>query len=456
MEGPAGFQLAPSGGSGPQHILCCECGVAIEPNPAAMCVNCIRAHVDITEGIPKQAILYFCRSCERYLSPPSAWIACSLESRELLALCLKRLRGLGKVRLVDAGFIWTEPHSKRVKVKLTVQKEIFSGAILQQIFVVEYVVNNQMCDQCHRREANDSWNAVVQVRQKVRHKKTFFFLEQLIIKHSAHTQTIKIQAMNDGIDFFFASKSDAKRMLEFLQAVVPVRYKTSERLISHDIHTNSFNYKFTFSVEIVPICKDDIVCLSPQLARQCGNISPLLICDRVGTTLHFVDPFTLQHTEISADKYWRSPFNTICGYRQMTEFVVLDIDPLYGQDNARYLMADVVLARVSDFGVNDTQLFTKTHLGHILQPGDNVWGFDLHRSNVNDEYANKLDPARLPDVKPLRVSLTTFHHMNVSLIVALAHFLHDPITPLFYFPCAAHPISAHPVAVVDSCQEELL
>ena len=69
----------------------------IEPNPTAMCVNCLRLREDITEGIPKQAQLYFCRNCERYLSPPAAWIRCDLESRELLALCLKRLKGLSKV-----------------------------------------------------------------------------------------------------------------------------------------------------------------------------------------------------------------------------------------------------------------------------------------------------------------------------------------------------------------------
>lgn len=60
----------------------------------------------------------------RYLQPPSAWVSCALESRELLAICLKKLKGLNKVHLVDAGFVWTEPHSKRVKVKLTVQKEV--------------------------------------------------------------------------------------------------------------------------------------------------------------------------------------------------------------------------------------------------------------------------------------------------------------------------------------------
>lgn len=31
---------------------------------------------------------------------------------------------LSKVRLIDAGFVWTEPHSKRIKLKLTIQKEV--------------------------------------------------------------------------------------------------------------------------------------------------------------------------------------------------------------------------------------------------------------------------------------------------------------------------------------------
>ena len=65
-----------------------------------------------------------CVRVHRYLQPPSAWVSCVLESRELLSLCLKKLKGLSKVHLVDAGFVWTEPHSKRIKVKLTVQKEV--------------------------------------------------------------------------------------------------------------------------------------------------------------------------------------------------------------------------------------------------------------------------------------------------------------------------------------------
>lgn len=92
------------------------------------CVNCLRNTVDITESVPKQATVNFCRNCERYLSPPQNWLPAELESRELLAICLRRLKGLKEVRLIDAGFIWTEPHSKRLRVKLTVQKEVRRGS----------------------------------------------------------------------------------------------------------------------------------------------------------------------------------------------------------------------------------------------------------------------------------------------------------------------------------------
>ena len=87
---------------------------------------------------------------------------------------------MNKVKLVYAGFIWTEPHSKRLKVKLTIQKEVFSGAILQQSFVVEYGIVDRLCDVCSRAAANtDQWVASVQIRQKVEHKRTFLFLEQV-------------------------------------------------------------------------------------------------------------------------------------------------------------------------------------------------------------------------------------------------------------------------------------
>lgn len=49
--------------------LCCTCGTPIPPNPANMCVACLRTQVDISEGIPKQVTVHFCKQCERFVLP---------------------------------------------------------------------------------------------------------------------------------------------------------------------------------------------------------------------------------------------------------------------------------------------------------------------------------------------------------------------------------------------------
>lgn len=51
------------------------------------------------------------------------------------------------------------------------------------------------CCALGRMEAKDTWSAVIQLRQKVPHKKTFFYLEQLIIKHRAHRDCINIKSL---------------------------------------------------------------------------------------------------------------------------------------------------------------------------------------------------------------------------------------------------------------------
>jgi len=72
----------------------------------------------------------------RYLQPPSEWISCALESRELLSLCLKKLKGLNRVKLVDAGFVWTEPHSKRIKVCCYTQ---YFKLVVSLLFYYQYL-----------------------------------------------------------------------------------------------------------------------------------------------------------------------------------------------------------------------------------------------------------------------------------------------------------------------------
>lgn len=401
------MEYIPSAHDSQQAILCAECGTVIEPNGANLCIGCLRNSVDITEGIPKESSVNFCKGCDRWLSPPTAWVAAQPESRELLSICLKKIaKPLSRVRLISANFLWTEPHSRRIKLKIIIQKEILANTVLQQTFVLTLVVQGGQCPQCTRLAAKNTWRAAVQVRQKVDHKRTFLYLEQLILKHNAHRDTISINEKRDGLDFFYADRNSAIKMVEFLAGVVPVRSKSSEQLLSSDTHSNTANYKFTYSVEIVPICKDDLVAIPRSLARQWGNISPLTICSRVGNSMHLMDPMTLQHTDVSSSVYWRTPFDSLATVADLVEFIVLDCEPS-GPTRGKWVLADaqVTLANgqgqqqdEDGMGGDDGIYHTRTHLGAILQPGDTVLGYHLTKANFNNDVFESLEAHTIPDV----------------------------------------------------------
>jgi nonsense-mediated mRNA decay protein 3 len=105
-----------------------------------------------------------------------------------------------------------------------------------------------------------------------------------------------------------------------------VRVKKSSELISQDSHTAKKSFKFTFSVELIPICKDDLVALPISLAKQAGNISPLSICYKIGTSVYLLDPTTLQTADISSPIYWRAPFGALAEAKDLVEFIVMDCE----------------------------------------------------------------------------------------------------------------------------------
>lgn len=200
------------------------------PNPSNTCASCLASKADVTRGISTEATLHQCRGCQRWHQEAGKWIACELESRELMTLCLKNVSGLNKakgrgeqIRLVDAAWIWTEPHSMRLKVRLTIQKEVQTGTILQQTVVVEFMVRNQQCVECQAAFRQGSWRSLVQVRQRVSHKRTFLYLEQLILKHGAHRGCLSVETFRDGMDFYFPEKGKAARFISFLDNVVPIK-----------------------------------------------------------------------------------------------------------------------------------------------------------------------------------------------------------------------------------------
>lgn len=190
--------------------------------------------------------------------------------------------------------------------------------------------------------------------------------------------------------------------------------KSSEQLLSTDTHSNTSSYKFTYSIEIAPICKDDLICLPQKQARSLSNISPLTLCTRVGNALHLLDPSTLQSVDVSAPVYWRAPFEALAGVTDLVEFTVLDIEPS-GPVRGKWVLADAQVAVNAAFhssgpgdvssmdfdneeGTLDQIYHTRTHLGGILQPGDTVLGYHLTHANFNSDAFAALPSSRVPDI----------------------------------------------------------
>lgn len=120
---------------------------------------------------------------------------------------------------------------------------------------------------CKKSYTHNTWRASVQVRQKVPHKRTFLYLEQLILKNGAHKDTVNIKEAKDGLDFFFAQRNHAEKMVDFLCSVVPCKTKKSQELISMDIHTSTKSYKSVPNIDHQGLFNSNLISL--------GSPSPL-------------------------------------------------------------------------------------------------------------------------------------------------------------------------------------
>jgi len=351
-------------------------------------------------------------------------MGCELESRELMSLCLQNVAGLNKaqggkngekVRLIDAGWIWTEPHSMRLKIRLTVQKEVQLGTILQQSFVVVFVIRNQQCTECQAEFRQGVWRSLVQVRQRVGHKRTFLYLEQLILKHGAHRGSLNIETFRDGMDFYFPDKGKAARFITFLENVVPIKVKTSKKLIGTDDKSNISNFKHTNLVEICTLCKDDLLYLPPRTARNLGNITRLVLVKNVTNVIHLIDPLTGQTAQMNGEAFWRDPIRPVitAARSRFVRCVVLGKDPIpvpvanvskrTATRRNRNKLALLTVAKEVDLGVNDVTVEESSHVGYLMNAGDVAVGYDLRDVQfVDDEAEVARANGKLPDVVVLR------------------------------------------------------
>ena len=105
---------------------------------------------------------------------------------------------------------------------MRIQKEVLNEVILEHVFF-EYAYQAHMCEHCIRVQSNLDHNVVVmQLRKHVSHKRTFFYLEKLILKHGVAAQADDVKQVHKNVDFFFANKIHASKFMSFLGNVVPI------------------------------------------------------------------------------------------------------------------------------------------------------------------------------------------------------------------------------------------
>ncbi|CAJ1343495.1 unnamed protein product [Effrenium voratum] len=282
----------------------------------------------------------------------------------------------------------------RIRVKITVQKEVAQSSVLQQTMVIEFQIVNQQCEDCQKSFTPHCYNAIVQVRQKVPHRRTFCYLEQLILKSDAHAKVTSLKETREGLDFYFETKSHAQRFADFVEAHVPTKTKQSRHLISHDANSNTFNFKYTIMCDLAPICVDDVVHVPKGQSAALNGAPPLMLCHKVTNAIRLVDPLSLRSYDIPTPEYWKRPVHSVCRREHLTEYVVLNVEPVEKAEagsaarhnlpgRGKMSLADVEIARACDLGVNDDRIIVRSHLGGFLRPGGRVMGYDLRTVNVS-------------------------------------------------------------------------
>jgi len=199
------------------------------------------------------------------------------------------------------------------------------------------------------------------------------------------------------------------RFVSFLEDVVPMKVKSSKKLIGTDDKSNISNYKYTNLVEICTLCKDDLLFLPEKLARTIGNISRLVLVKNISNVIRVIDPLSGQTANIESDAYWREPFRPIitAARTRLTRFVVLGKEAVFLERNhskravakkQRSKLAFLTAAREADLGTNDSQMEERSHLGYLMKSGDICVGYDLTDAQLVDDEAEDLRTmGKLPD-----------------------------------------------------------
>ncbi len=174
-------------------ILCPLCGLKFIPEASNICPACTLSSLDNQNLLSAGEQLNLCTYCQRYERPP--WINCERQSAQLLAILMKKIKGLGKMQIKDAKFVWTQPHSKRIRIKIEFIRIINESTKVKQTEVVEFVEKYTQCNDCKKQFTPHEWNSLIQIRQHSQNKRTLLALEQNLMRQKWIDKTLKVQAV---------------------------------------------------------------------------------------------------------------------------------------------------------------------------------------------------------------------------------------------------------------------
>ena len=298
-------------------IVCCLCSAVIDANPRGTCEACLKKSLNIKTCIPTEFELVYCKECHRFLRPP--YVKIERESADMMKLCLSRIKSYDKkIKIIDSNFIYTEPHSKVIKIKITIQKEIEKN-ILSQDLIIEFKEKWNLCRDCQKLQTPHTWASCVQIRQRVPHKKTMLYLEQIILKNKMQKCSLYFEEANDGFDFFFSTRRAGEIFSNWIATVVPSKITYTKKYVSLSTST------FTYLVDVANVAKYDLFLLDKESYKKLGGIGPLLICTRLSSRTIFEDPRTFNHLYLDGNTFFKYKFNKFCNSNQLTEFLVLDV-----------------------------------------------------------------------------------------------------------------------------------
>lgn len=305
-------------------ILCPLCGIKFTPTEQNICPACTLSSLENETVLSPNEEQQYCIYCRRYERPP--WINCERESAELLGAMLKKVRGLNKSELRDAKFVWTEPHSKRIRIKIEFVRTVNEHTRVQQTEIVEFVEKYTQCPDCRRSFTPHDWNTLIQIRQHASHRRTLMALEQNLMRQKWTEKALRVETVEGGFDIFFRNEQDAGGCLAYIKTHLPVTYKTSQQLISHNERDNTCNTKTTHALIIPKICKDDLLVMHPKFCKTMGNCSPLLLCIKVASQLYFLDPTNNRRLVITPTNFAAlEPYSDVHTLRSIARnFIVLD------------------------------------------------------------------------------------------------------------------------------------